>query len=282
MSSDTAATRSANDRVLPLTRTLAAIIVPILLAAFIILYLFPGDTGRLFAWPIKPAMSAMMLGATYLGGAYFFTRVFFNRGWVSVKLGLLPVSTFAAVLGLSTLLHWDKFTHGLFAFQLWALLYLTLPFVIPVVWWLNRRQDPGAGNALRLPGALRWAMGVLGAVLGVAGLILLITPDIMIPLWPWSLTPLTARVTSAMFSLSSFVGLGLAVDGRVGAGEAILGSQSIAIVFILLALVVARNDVHWTSFGAWALAAGLVVELGLALWGLRLGFRRSAELAPTG
>ena len=76
-----------HDRVLTASRVLAAIIVPVLVAAFIMLYLFPNDTGRLFAWPIKPTMSAMMLGATYLGGAYFFTRVVFARQWHTVRLG---------------------------------------------------------------------------------------------------------------------------------------------------------------------------------------------------
>jgi hypothetical protein len=269
-----------SDRVLPLTRVLAAIIVPILLAAFLILYLFPNDTGRLFAWPIQPPMSAMMLGATYLGGAYFFSRVFFNRGWVSVKLGLLPVSTFAAILGVSTLLHWDKFTHGLFAFQLWAFLYFSLPFVIPVVWWLNRSQDAGSGGAIRFPQALRWGFGLLGTVLGLAGLILLVMPSVMIPVWPWSLTLLTARVMSAMFALSSFVGLGLAIDGRVSAGGAVLASQAVAIVFILLALILARNDVQWSSAGAWGLTAGLLIELGLAGWGLSVAARPSASPSP--
>ena len=54
----------ANDRILRITTILAAIIVPILSVAFLMLYLFPGQSGLLFAWPIKPKMSAMMLGAT--------------------------------------------------------------------------------------------------------------------------------------------------------------------------------------------------------------------------
>ena len=44
-----AQTAVSQDRVLISTRILALIVVPILLAAFIMLYLLPGDTGRLFA-----------------------------------------------------------------------------------------------------------------------------------------------------------------------------------------------------------------------------------------
>ncbi len=57
------------DKVLPFTKWLAIIIVPILSIAFVMLYLFPNPSELLSAWGIKPRMSAMMLGATYLGGA---------------------------------------------------------------------------------------------------------------------------------------------------------------------------------------------------------------------
>lgn len=55
-------TPAVPDRVLPVTKILAALIVPILCAAFIMLYLFPNQSGMLFAWPIKPQASAMRLG----------------------------------------------------------------------------------------------------------------------------------------------------------------------------------------------------------------------------
>ena len=64
-----------DDRVLPATRALAVVLVPILLTAFVILYGFPADTGRLFAWTIRPDLTPMVLASAYLGGAWFFVRV---------------------------------------------------------------------------------------------------------------------------------------------------------------------------------------------------------------
>jgi hypothetical protein len=46
--------------------------VPFLVVAFAVLYPWPGDTDRLFAWHIRPMITAMVLGSAYLGGAYFF------------------------------------------------------------------------------------------------------------------------------------------------------------------------------------------------------------------
>lgn len=63
--------------------------------AFGILYLLPEDTaGASFAWPIAPRITSLMLGATYLEGAYFFFVVLFSRQWRYVRTvpPLLPLA----------------------------------------------------------------------------------------------------------------------------------------------------------------------------------------------
>jgi hypothetical protein len=260
---DHASQDTTHDRVLTVSRVLSAIIVPVLIAAFLMLYLFPNDTGRLFAWPVKPPMTAMMLGATYLGGAYFFTRVVFARRWHTVRMGFLPVSAFAGILGIATLLHWDKFTHGHLSFELWALLYFTLPLVIPIIWYLN--QGANRGN---IPvqerlffGWLRLSMVVVGGILLLAGIVLLIFPQWMIPVWPWPLTPLTARVLAAMFTLPALVSLGIAYDGRWSTASIIFQSQAISILLILVAMARATGEIQWNRWGSWTFPAGLLLVL---------------------
>ncbi len=49
-----------DDRVRPLTRAVSYVIVPFLLVAFAVLYPWPTDTGRLFAWRIASALTAWM------------------------------------------------------------------------------------------------------------------------------------------------------------------------------------------------------------------------------
>jgi hypothetical protein len=73
-----------DDAVLPATHALSAFIVPFLDVAFVVLYGFPGDTDRLFAWKIAPPMTPMTLGAVYLGGAYFFVRAYRATDWQTV------------------------------------------------------------------------------------------------------------------------------------------------------------------------------------------------------
>jgi hypothetical protein len=268
----------AGSQILPVTRGLAAIIVPILTAAFIMLFIFPNDSGLLFAWPIAPTMSAMMLGATYLGGAYFFTRVVLSREWHTIKLGLIPVSAFAGILGIATLLHWDRFTHGHISFILWAFLYFTLPFVIAAVWFINSRsaQDSPSTAEQKFPVWLRLSLGGVGAVMVAASLVMLLAPQVMIPLWPWTLTPLTARVLAAMFVLPGLVGIGVARDGRWSASRIIFQAQVVSIVLFFAAMLRARAEIDWSSWGIWTFLGGLLLVLVLIAAAAREAGRKKA------
>ncbi|MAU09456.1 MAG: hypothetical protein CL607_06520 [Anaerolineaceae bacterium] len=245
-----------DNQVLFVTRLIAAIIVPILTIAFLMLYLLPKQSGILFAWPIKPSMTAMMLGAAYLGGAYYFTRVFLAKKWSRVKLGFLPVTAFASFLGIATILHWDKFTAGHPSFIMWAFLYIVLPFVLPVIWWLNRDADPQTLDThdSYLPKNIERFFLVIGILLTFVSLILLIVPAVMISIWPWTISALTGRVLGAMFVLPGLVGIGIAQDKRWRSAQIILQSQIFSMGLILLAIVISRTDFDWAQLGAWVFA----------------------------
>ena len=91
----------ARDRVLPGTRVLSIVIIPFLLVAFVRLYFWPSadDTARLFAWRIVPGFTSMVLGAVYLGGAYFFLRAARATEWHTVGGGFIPVGPVRLVDG---------------------------------------------------------------------------------------------------------------------------------------------------------------------------------------
>src|SRR5204863_1151364 len=160
------ATGAHNDRILPVTRWISVIIVPFLVAAFVILYLFPDHTQELFAWGIQPRMSAMMLGAAYMAGAYFFGRAATHARWHWVKVGFLPVTTFATLMGIATILHWDRFNHGYISFFAWVGLYFTTPFIVFLLWLRNRSTDPDphASRNRRVPRLVRLVIGIVGGL----------------------------------------------------------------------------------------------------------------------
>jgi hypothetical protein len=260
-------TGGRDDQLLRITRILAAFIVPVLVVAFGILFLFPERSGELFAWPVRPNMTAMMLGAAYLGGAYYFTRAALTKQWHTIALGLNPVSGFAGLLGVATILHWDRFTPGHISFILWVILYMTLPIVLLVVWYVNRRADPLVPDAdyPPMPMPVRGALGLVGAGMTAVSLLLFVAPEVLIPAWPWTLTPLTSRVMGAMFMLPALVGIKIALDGRWSAARYILQAQIFSIALILVAAVIARADFDWSQAISWAFAVGMALLGALLL-----------------
>ena len=256
-------TRVRTDRILPETRWLSAIIIPFLLAAFGVLYLLPEHTGELFAWNIQPRMSAMMLGEAYLAGAYFFVRAVLSPRWHWVAVGFLPVTTFATLMGITTILHWDRFNHGSVAFWTWVVLYFTTPFLVPAVWWRNRKTDPGTLDTrdLLVPAWLRLVIGALGVGAVLIGLLFFLQPAFMIGLWPWKLTPLTASVMGTLFALAGVGAVCIALDARWSAMRIAFQSQMIALVLVVIAIVFSWANFQQTNPLTWVFVAGMLFLL---------------------
>jgi hypothetical protein len=257
-----------DDRVLRYTRVLSAVIVPFLLAAFVVLYVFPGDTKRLFAWTINPTMTPMVLASAYLGGAYFFIRVLSETRWNTVKTGFLSVALFAALLGVATVVHWDKFNHQHVAFWLWAGLYFTTPFLVLGGWIANRRHAaPARSDEPRLGAVARWVIGLVGLLALVQGIVMFVAPSQVIGIWPWTLTPLTCRVVGAIFCLGN-AGIGVLVDPRWTTVKLMLQVETLMVALMLVAAVRARAEFDPGRPLTWLLLGGFVaVLLGSAsLW----------------
>jgi hypothetical protein len=255
-------TRVRSDHILPETRWVSAIIVPFLVAAFAILYLFPDHTQELFAWGIQPRMSAMMLGAAYLGGAYFFVRAAADARWHRVKVGFLPVTTFATLMGIATILHWDRFNHGYISFFAWVGLYFTTPFIVFLLWLRNRSTDPGpTSHDRRVPRLVRLVIGIVGSLTLLTSMILFLQPGFMISTWPWQLTPLTARVMGALFALTGVGELTIALDVRWNAARIALQSQMIGVAVIALAMVFSWNNFHQANPLTWIFLASILFQL---------------------
>jgi hypothetical protein len=294
---DDSATRSVaagqvrDDRVLPETRALGIIIPPFLIAAFLILYLLPDHTKDFFAWGIKPNMTPLLMGGGYISGGYYFYRVLRAPRWHLIGLGLLPITAFTWFMGLSTILHWDKFTPGHISFYAWAVLYFITPIIVPIVWFRNRAYDPGTpdpGDVI-VPRQVRLAVGTVGGIILAIAVFLFLTPsfapDILVntttSIWPWDLTPLTARVIGGWFALPGVVGLCFASDRRWSAWRITLQSQLIGILLILFAVPRAWGDFHTDRPMTWVFLVGMAL-LWLSLLAVYITFegrRRQVALS---
>jgi hypothetical protein len=123
------------------------------------------------------------------------------------------MTAFTIAMLILTVLHWERFDLGHPAFQLWLGLYVVTPFLVPWLWWRNRGANQGTAEAgdVTVPRAPRLALAVLGAGLLLYALATFAVPELAIRVWPWSLTPLAARVLSGWMAL---LGVGGLVIGR--------------------------------------------------------------------
>lgn len=256
-----AASEVRDDRVLRGTRLLAAVICPILIVAFCVLYPSPTDTKRLFAWTINPTMTPMVLGSAYIGGAYFFFRAWRASAWRTIKVGFVPVTMFASSLGVATIVHWDTFNHAHVAFWLWAGLYFTTPFLVLTVFLRNQAvQAPPTPGDLRLAPLARAVVGITGVGALVTGMFMFLVPGSAQDVWPWVLTALTARVMGAVLMLG-VAGIGVYLDPRWSTVRLILQVERIMIALILIAGIRAHREFDASRPLTWMLGGGLVAVL---------------------
>ena len=260
------AKRGRDDRVLLSTRVVSAFVVPFLVIGFILLYVLPDHSGELFAWPIQPRMTAMLLGGAYLVGAYFFVRAATSTRWHTVAIGFLPVTVFALLMAIATILHWDRFNHAHPAFFAWVFIYFTTFFLVPTAWLLNRRTDPGTPDAIDLlvPAGVRWVLGILGAGTLLISLLFFLQPQLMITVWPWQLSPLTARVMAALFALTGAGEMAIALDARWSAVRIALQGQMIALVVVAIAIIFSWKDFHSATLLTWVFGGVMLFQFLIA------------------
>jgi hypothetical protein len=272
--------RARSDRVLPTSRILGAAIVPFLVVAFLVLYPRPTDTQDWFAWTIRPTMTPMVLGSAYLGGAWFFVRVVRADRWHTVRIGFIPVTVFASCLGLATIIHWDKFNHGHVAFWLWAGLYFTTPFlVLGAYLWNQTTSPPASPDELRVTTVARSLMAATGIAAVGLGAYLYLVPVRAITIWPWALTPLTARVMGAVLLLG-IAGILAAIDARWSSCTVMIDVARIMIALILVAAVRAHDEFDTSRPLTWLLGIGLTAVL-IGATALDLSMRhRASGAAP--
>jgi peptidoglycan/LPS O-acetylase OafA/YrhL len=254
-----------DDRILPATRWAALVVFLILVPAVVVLWGSPGHTAARWAWTIKPDVTAIFLGSGYAAGAYFFWRTFRAKRWHPSSAGVLGASVFAALMLVATLIHFGRFNHGnapflaAFAFWGWTVVYIASPLVVFELWRRNRRTDSGEplpGEPL-VPPAVLLAARAFGLAALAAGLVFFVAPHTAIDVWPWKLTPLTARVV-ASFTVQVAVGaLVLSSERRWSGWRLIVQTFFVATAFLLVGAARAWGDFDH-GFATYAYVGGLV------------------------
>lgn len=147
------------------------------------------------------------------------------------------------------------------AFWLWAFLYFTAPFLVFGGWLANRRlAAPASGDELRPGTVARWLTGLVGILALAQGIVMFLVPAQAIPLWPWTLTPLTCRVVGAIFCLGS-AGIGVLADPRWTTIRLMLQVELLMVSLMLIAAVRARTEFDTGRPLTWPMLGGFVAAL---------------------
>jgi hypothetical protein len=255
-----------NDRIHQVTRLVSVIVVPFLWLAFLILFFNPDSTGEQFAWAIKPHMTALYLGAGYLGGSWLFINAIFGKHWHRIQGGFLPITTFTWFMIFATFLHWDRFAHGHLGFTLWLILYVVTPFLVPAIWFYNRKTDSGEPeeNDITISSTVGWILKIIGAGGLIFAVVGFIYPEFAIQVWPWTLTLLTARVMCGWIALLSVGAFTMSNEIRWSGWKIPL--QSIAIWHILVFVAAFMNPadfktglVNWYTIAIGVMLVGIFI-----------------------
>ncbi len=271
------------------TKVTAIVIIPVLCTAFFFLWVFPERTEQLWAWTMRPDMTPINMGAGYLGGAWFFFRVATNHHPRRVAGGLGAATVFTALLGLATVLHWDRFNHGHVSFWAWLLLYVVSPFLLPVLalanWRAGAAEDADPAHHVEIPAWARIVLAVAGATSVVAAVTFFAVPRLAIEHWPWPVTPLTTRSLSAYVAFTGLFLLTPLLDRRWTSVRIGVEAVTVGLVMTGLGALRARDDFTGPDPSVAGFAVALAALLGLLVYlQLRLsppGRSPTAGAAPT-
>jgi hypothetical protein len=163
----------------------------------------------------------------------------------------------------ATLLHWDRFHHGMLAFYLWTIISAVTPFLVPFIWWQN--QATGSNDLeevdVHFPLPIRWGLGIFG-VLGVLSFLgFFAVPTPLISLAPWKLTELTARVFCGWSILTFATVVTIAMEGRGSSARILFESAMVGLGLTLLGLPRMWNDLDPAKPLTYIFVVGIILTL---------------------
>ncbi len=275
-----------DDRIFVITRVVAVAVIAILALATDVLYFDPAHTATRFPWTIPSHMTCFVMASGYGSAIYFFVRVLTGRRWHRVQSGFVPTSAFVMLALAATLLHWSKFHHGTFPFELWFVVYLVTPVVVPALVLWNHRTDPREPEPTDaiLPRPVRAALVVAGVGMLALAAIVFVRPTAVISAWPWPLTPLTARVVAAFVTLPAMAWLAMAADPRWSACRIPIETVGLGLVLLLIGVARAWSEFDTSKTLTYvyvAGAAGTLVFVAALWWSMSRVALRTTILEPT-
>jgi hypothetical protein len=232
------------------------------------LFVFPTHTDDLFAWTIKPPLTAAFLGASYWASTTLAVACAAERDWARGRAFAAPYFIAGVVLLWVTIVHWDRFHMDAITGWLWLILYAIFP---PSVLLLLGRQlrtpgtEPERGPRIARP--LLALIGLQGVVMIALGAALVIAPGDADSLWPWELTPLTGRAIGTFVLSQGTLSLMVCFERDWNRVRPPMLQMLVLGTLHLLAVARFSDTLDWDTAGAWVYLGFVVSLLAVGAYG---------------
>jgi len=222
-------------------------------AAVLTIGLAPADTKTNFAWPIQPVVMAAVLGGFYITSAPLFLLPLFAKRWEMIRVMILPAALFSSLQLVATFLHWDKFSVGTVPFYVWFASYLLPPpiFVSAYLWHQRQAASRPATSNDPLPVWLSWLLVICGSGLTIGAMLVFIFPGLLIPIFPWQLTPLTARSLCAWLIAVGAIMLAMSRENDRTRTRLATPMLMLLLPVLLLQMLRYADEVNWSNPVVW-------------------------------
>jgi hypothetical protein len=210
-----------------------------------------------------PPLHARFLGAMYLSGSVFMALGMLATDWHEVRVVTLILALWTGMLGAVSVLNLSVFNWAHGPTWFWFIAYIGFPLIALWVIWCQRSETSHPADR-PISQALRAYLLLQGAVATALALALLLMPQLMTTVWPWSIPVLVAQIYSAPFLA---YGLGSLYAARQQAWTEVripvLGTL-VFVLGVLAASLLHRGVFNPTAPSVWLWFGGFAIA-GLAL-----------------
>ncbi len=254
------------------------------LMAAIQLFVLSEKSDTYFAWTISSTLTAATLGSFYFGTMVFGYLSAREKVWAVVRGPAVGLLFFVTVSMVATLLHLDKFHLGnddllpKAAAWIWLAIYVLFPIAL-VATFVAQMKQPGTDpqRTSSLPTWYRILLLVHFAAGLTASVGLFFVPISIIPFFPWSLTPLTARALSAWLLSFGVLDLMSVRENDWTRVRVMAISYVVSAGFSLIALLRYAGQADLTSMWGvgYLLYLGVMLGCGAYGWGKSMTIKAS-------
>ncbi len=239
------------------------------------LFVLSEQTATTFAWTVKSFLTAASLGAAYWSAVPVEFLAARQQAWAKARISVPGVWSFTTLTLILTVLHADLFHFSSadivprIAAYFWLAIYAGVPVAMLVAAYVQLRA-PGGDPPVEhpLPPWTRLAFLIEGAGAAAVGLALFLAPDATRPLWPWTLTTLTARAIGAWLTAIAILLFHAVREGDLARIRPVGGGLTVFGLVELVALARYPGEMAWNSPAAWLYLGFLasLLPLGLYAW----------------